>query len=355
MMDMAIWLGDEFDMGGICVRCPDVYKAAVTAALAAGSLSVDDVPADDSLDDAQFKYLLEVFDAAARAVHKAANKGDDIADSDVARWKKWLSLRWQKSEDVVTTTPSKALSAGEQAQLRADLNPQGMNSLAELAWFILTLHGGRPATASGTAGACYLQSPTEMPGGVLLRKSKSRVYTEVLHDASISGSADEHDRWFTSLMDRLDHAPVEYAKNAALLLLKVQQKVRDTFRGDSLCMQYWIRHNAKYEARGFPHGSELDPTLVSVILAGALSAPPALPLKDLAGAKAASTVGGSSSSGSSALGSSVSSAGALGEMMELLKAVSQSTLRNCCCYSCTNRCFQVFTKSCPPPTPNPAL
>ena len=75
-----------------------------------------------------------------------------------------------------------------------------------------------------------------MPGGVLLRKGKARVYTEVLHDASISGSADEHDRWFTSLMDRLDHAPVEYAKNAALLLLKVQQKVRDTFRGDSLCM-----------------------------------------------------------------------------------------------------------------------
>ena len=149
----------------------------------------------------------------------------------------------------------------------------------------------------------------------MLRKGKVRVYTEVLQDASVSGSAEEHDRWFTSLMDRLDHAPVEYAKNAALLLLKVQQKVRDTFRGDSLCMQYWIRHNAKYEARGFPHGSELDPTLVSVILAGALSAPMAMPLKDLSGGKAASTVGGSSSSGSSALGSSVSSGGALGEMM----------------------------------------
>ena len=99
-------------MGGIRVRCPDVYKAAVAAALATGSISLDDVPADDSLDDAQFKYLLEVFDAAARTVYKAANKGSDIADSDVARWKKWLSLRWQKSEDVVSTTPSKALSLG---------------------------------------------------------------------------------------------------------------------------------------------------------------------------------------------------------------------------------------------------
>ena len=116
---------------------------------------------------------------------------------------------------MVTNTPSKILSKGEQEQLKSDLNSQGMNSLSELAWFILTLHGGRPATASGTAGACYLQSPTEMPGGVLLRKAKARVYTEVLHDASISGSAVEHDRWLTSLMDRLDHAPVEYGAEAA--------------------------------------------------------------------------------------------------------------------------------------------
>ena len=100
-------------MGGIVVRLPDSYKIAVTDAIAADTITVDDVPADNSLDDAQFKYLFEVFDSAARDEHKAAHAGVDIIASDIARWKKWLSLRWQKSEDVVTTTPSKSLSLGE--------------------------------------------------------------------------------------------------------------------------------------------------------------------------------------------------------------------------------------------------
>ena len=48
-------------------------------------------------------------------------------------------------------TPSKALSEGEQQQLRADLNAQDMESLSELAWFTLTIHGGRAATSAGTS------------------------------------------------------------------------------------------------------------------------------------------------------------------------------------------------------------
>ena len=62
MVDVAVWLGEEFSMGGIVVRLPDSYKTAVTDAIAANTITVDDVPADNSLDDAQFKYLFEVFD-----------------------------------------------------------------------------------------------------------------------------------------------------------------------------------------------------------------------------------------------------------------------------------------------------
>ena len=49
-------------------------------------------------------------------------------------------------------TPSKALSEGEQQQLRADLNAQDMESLSELAWFTLTIHGGRAARVGGHGG-----------------------------------------------------------------------------------------------------------------------------------------------------------------------------------------------------------
>ena len=59
MVDVAVWLGEEFSMGGIVVRLPDSYKIAVTDAIASGVITVDDVPADNSLDDAQFKYLFE--------------------------------------------------------------------------------------------------------------------------------------------------------------------------------------------------------------------------------------------------------------------------------------------------------
>ena len=101
MVDVAVWLGEEFSMGGIVVRLPDSYKIAVTDAISADTITVDDVPADNSLDDAQFKYLFEVFDSAARDAHKAAHAGADIGAPDTARWKKWLSLRWAKAEDVV--------------------------------------------------------------------------------------------------------------------------------------------------------------------------------------------------------------------------------------------------------------
>ena len=57
--------------------------------------------------------------------------------------------------------------------------------MSELSWFTLTIHGapGPAATSAGTAGACYIPSPGEMPGGVLLRKAKARIYPEVLKDA----------------------------------------------------------------------------------------------------------------------------------------------------------------------------
>ena len=137
-------------------------------------------------------------------------------------------------------TPSKALSEGEQQQLRADLNAQDMESLSELAWFTLTIHGGRAATSAGTAGACYMQSPSEMPGGVLLRKAKARIYPEVLKDAETSLSAKEHDGWIAGLVERLETAPSAYmyAKNASLLLLKTHQRCRETLRDEALYMSY---------------------------------------------------------------------------------------------------------------------
>ena len=45
-----------------------------------------------------------------------------------------MELRYTAEEDVMLDTPSKALSEGEQQQLRADLNAQGMDSLSELSW-----------------------------------------------------------------------------------------------------------------------------------------------------------------------------------------------------------------------------
>ena len=43
-----------------------------------------------------------------------------------------------------------------------------------------SMAAGRPRRR---AGACYIPSPGEMPGGVLLRKAKARIYPEVLKDA----------------------------------------------------------------------------------------------------------------------------------------------------------------------------
>ena len=106
----------------------------------------------------------------------AKDGGLKVGAADRMRFKKWMEMRYTSEEDVMLETPSKALSEGEQAQLKADLNAQGMESLSELSWFTLTIHGGRAATSSGTAGACYMQSPGEMPGGVLLRKAKARIY-----------------------------------------------------------------------------------------------------------------------------------------------------------------------------------
>ena len=84
----------------------------------------------------------------------AKDGGLKVGAADRMRFKKWMEMRYTSEEDVMLETPSKALSEGEQAQLKADLNAQGMESLSELSWFTLTIHGGRAATSSGTAGAC---------------------------------------------------------------------------------------------------------------------------------------------------------------------------------------------------------
>ena len=57
-----------------------------------------------------------------------------------------------------------------------------------------------------------MQSPSEMPGGVLLRKAKARIYPEVLKDAETSLSAKEHDGWIAGLVERLETAPSAYSK-----------------------------------------------------------------------------------------------------------------------------------------------
>ena len=205
----------------------------------------EDVPGEVALDDAQLQYLTSLFQSVVDDV-VSATAGKETAlkvgAADRARFKKWMELRYSGEEDVMLETPSKSLSEGEQTQLRADLNAQNMESLSELAWFTLTIHGGRAATSAGTAGACYMQSPGEMPGGVLLRKAKARVYTELLKDAEASLSSKEHDRWIAGLVERLETAPSAYAKNASLLLLKVHQRCRETLRDEAMYMSYWIKH-----------------------------------------------------------------------------------------------------------------
>ena len=325
-MDLQTWLGEEFSTGGLAVRLPNSYKSVFELAALAGSFTEGDVPEDSSLDDAQLLYVTALLqsivdDTVAGATAKAA--GLSVGAADRIRFKKWLELRLMAGEDVMLETPSKALSEGEQRQLKADLNAQGMESLAELSWLTLTLHGGRAATSSGTAGACYMQSPGEMPGGVLLRKAKARIYPEVLKDAETTRSAKEHDGWIAGLVERLETAPSAYAKNASLLLLKVHQRCRETLRDESMYMAYWIKHYAKHEGRGFPGGSELDPQILSSVMADKISGPGSSLPKTLGdfSAGGSTTSGGSSSCGSSVVGSSVSSGG-MTEVTELLRALS---------------------------------
>ena len=96
-----------------------------------------------------------------------------------------------------------------------------------------------------------MQSPGEMPGGVLLRKAKARIYPEVLKDAEASLSVKEHDSWIAGLVERLETAPSAYAKNASLLLLKAHQRCRETLRDEAMYMSYWIKHTRSMRAAAF--------------------------------------------------------------------------------------------------------
>ena len=60
---------------------------------------------------------------------------------------RWLTSRWVKKDDIIATAPSEVLSAGELAQLKLDLDAHGMDSLADLNWFNLTVHSGRPVAS----------------------------------------------------------------------------------------------------------------------------------------------------------------------------------------------------------------
>ena len=325
-MEIEKWLGEEFEDGVIVVKLPTTYALALQMAVATSAIKPEDVPGDVVLDDAQLLYVTALLQSIVDDVlvgAAAKEAGLKIGAADRMRFKKWMELRYSSEEDVMLETPSKALSEGEQTQLKADLNAQGMESLSELSWFTLTIHGGRAATSAGTAGACYMQSPGEMPGGVLLRKAKARNYPEVLKDAETSLSAKEHDSWIAGLVERLETAPSAYAKNASLLLLKVHQRCRETLRDEAMYMAYWIKHYAKHEGRGYPGGSEMDPLILSSVMADKIArAGGGLPktLGDFA--SGGSTTGGSSSSGGSSVAGSSVSSGGMTEVTELLRALS---------------------------------
>ena len=97
------------------------------------------------------------------------------------------------------------------------------------------------------------------------------IYPEVLKDAEASLSVKEHDSWIAGLVERLETAPSAYAKNASLLLLKAHQRCRETLRDEAMYMSYWIKHYAKHEGRGFPGGSEMDPLILSSVMADKIS------------------------------------------------------------------------------------
>ena len=160
-MEVEQWLGENFTTGVVTVRLPIVYATAIKLAIESGALLAEAVPGEVVLDDAQLLYVTSLLQSVVDDV-VAATAGKEgalkIGAADRAHFKKWMELRYTSDEDVMLETPSKALSEGEQQQLRMDLNAQDMESLSEFAWFTLTVHGSR-ATSAGTAGACYMQSP----------------------------------------------------------------------------------------------------------------------------------------------------------------------------------------------------
>ena len=139
-MEIEKWLGEEFEDGVIVVKLPTTYALALQMAVASSAIKPEDVPGDVALDDAQLLYVTALLQSIVDDVlvgTAAKDAGLKIGAADRMRFKKWMELRYSSEEDVMLETPSKALSEGEQAQLKADLNSQGMESLSELAWFTL--------------------------------------------------------------------------------------------------------------------------------------------------------------------------------------------------------------------------
>ena len=70
-------------------------------------------------------YVIALFQSIADDVvagTTAKQAGLNIGAADRIRFKKWMELRLGAEEDAMLETPSKALSEGEQKQLKADLN-----------------------------------------------------------------------------------------------------------------------------------------------------------------------------------------------------------------------------------------
>ena len=313
---MDEWLGAELEVTGtvtkLAAETVEVIKAAETLNL----WTAGDVPKKNSLDDAQAKEVWTVLTSAMEDTWKVdANLTKPLLpakmESRQTRLKLWFwAWALELQDDTVEKTPS-ALSEGEKKLLASDLDAQGMDSLAHLAWLLLSRHTGRPATTAACAGARYGTPPGEMIGGVAHRKSKLRNYNEVLADAKISGDPKEHDEWIDLLIRRLDQTSHPFAPKASVLLLKAHQNARRYFNGSGeLYVQYLAKLDSTYPDRGYPLGVEVDSKLANAVFMEIMGGrcTPAAPKGLYAPPTAGSLTGSSSGSStlSSALGSSAS-------------------------------------------------
>ena len=202
------------------LELPDSFKAAALKAELMKGWTLDDVPEDHDLTDAQAKDMWALFECAisdAVAADKALSTPalPVLSATDMKRAKMWFVARTVQVDDVLDEVPNKTLPEGERALLAEDLKAMRMESPASLYWFLLSRHTGRPVTMGACAGATYRTPPGEMPGGVIHRKSKGRNFDEVLADGLASGDSSEYDAWIATLSERFESCAHPFAAGAA--------------------------------------------------------------------------------------------------------------------------------------------